>query len=256
MYNVDLNSDLGESYGRYILGFDEEIIKSVTSANLACGLHAGDPLVMNDRVILAKENNVAIGAHPGFPDLQGFGRRFMKLTPEEVKSYVKYQIGALMAFTKSNGVKMQHVKAHGALGNAAAVNKEYSRAICEAVYEINPNIIMLSLATSEMKAICKEMGLRVASEVFADREYMDDGTLTPRSMPGSVIMDEDYAIERVITMIKEHKVKTITGKTIEIDADSVCIHGDSEMAVNFSRKILAELKRENINICNLSEMFN
>ena len=206
MFYVDLNSDLGESFGNYTIGMDEEILKYVSSANVACGWHAGDAVVMERTVALAKEFGVAIGAHPGFLDLMGFGRRNMAVTPGEAKAYVKYQLGALTAFTKSMGLQVQHVKPHGALYNMAAVDAELARAMCEAVYEVDPEIVFMGLAGSEMIRAAKEVGLRSANEVFADRAYNDDGTLVSRKLPGAVIKDKAEAIRRVVRMVKEGKV--------------------------------------------------
>lgn len=225
MYFVDLNSDLGESFGNYTLGMDEEILKYVSSANVACGWHAGDPVVMEKTICLAKEFGTAVGAHPGFPDLMGFGRRNMAISQEEAKAYVKYQLGALMAFTKSKGMEIQHVKPHGAIYNMAAVDETLARAMCEAVYEVDPDIIFMGLAGSKMISAAEAVGIRAASEVFADRAYNDDGTLVSRKLPGAVIKDKDLAIRRVIRMVKEGKVETINGRDIAIRADSVCVHG-------------------------------
>ena len=193
MYYVDLNSDLGESFGNYTIGMDREILKYVSSANVACGWHAGDPMVMAETVAMAREYKTAVGAHPGFPDLMGFGRRNMNVTPEEAKAYVKYQLGALMAFTGSLGMKIQHVKPHGALYNMAAVDEKLARAMCEAVYEVDKDIIFMGLAGSWMVKAAEETGLKAASEVFADRAYNDDGTLVSRKLPGAVIKDEELA---------------------------------------------------------------
>ena len=175
MFYVDLNSDLGESFGNYTIGMDEEILQYVSSANVACGWHAGDPMVMDKTIALAKKYGTAVGAHPGFPDLMGFGRRNMVVTPEEAKAYLKYQLGALSAFTKSQGVKIQHVKPHGAFYNMAAVDEKLARAMCEAVYEVDKDIIFMGLAGSKMIKAAEEVGLQAASEVFADRAYNDDG---------------------------------------------------------------------------------
>lgn len=253
MYYVDLNSDLGESFGNYSLGMDEEILKYVSSANVACGWHAGDAMVMAKTVALAKENGVAVGAHPGFPDLMGFGRRNMAVTPEEAKAYTKYQLGALMAFTESCGMKIQHLKAHGALYNMAAVDENLAIAICEGVYEVNKNIILMGLAGSKMITAAQKVGLRAASEVFADRAYNDDGTLVSRKMEGSMIKDKDLAISRTVRMVKEGKVTTITGKDIDIKADSVCVHGDNPKALEFVKNIRETLEREGITIKNLMD---
>ena len=236
MYRVDLNSDLGESFGNYTIGMDEEILKYVSSANVACGWHAGDAMVMEKTVALAKEFGTAVGAHPGFPDLVGFGRRNMAVTPDEAKAYVRYQLGALMAFCTAHGVKIQHVKPHGALYNMAAVDEKLAIAMCEAVYEVDK----------------EKVGLRAASEVFADRAYNDDGTLVSRKLPGAVIKDKDLAIKRVIRMVKEGKVESINGNDIAIKADSICVHGDNPKALEFVKNIRETLIAEGVEIKNLS----
>lgn len=251
MYYVDLNSDLGESFGNYTLGMDEEILKYVSSANVACGWHAGDAVVMEKTVAMAKEFQTAVGAHPGFPDLMGFGRRNMAVSPAEAKAYVKYQLGALMAFAAAKGMKIQHVKPHGALYNMAAVDETLARAMCEAVYEVNPEIIFMGLAGSKMIAAAEAVGLPSASEVFADRAYNDDGTLVSRKLPGAVIKDKDLAIKRVIRMVKEGKVETINGNDIAIKADSICVHGDNPKALEFVKNIREALNAEGVEIRNL-----
>ena len=251
MYFVDLNSDLGESFGNYTLGMDEEILKYVSSANVACGWHAGDPMVMEKTIALAKEYGTAVGAHPGFPDLMGFGRRNMAVTPEEAKAYIKYQLGALWAFTESYGLKIQHVKPHGAIYNMAAVDEKLAIAMCEAVYEVDKDIIFMGLAGSKMITAAEKVGLQAASEVFADRAYNDDGTLVSRKLPGSMIKDKDLAIKRVVRMIKEGKVETINGNDIDIKADSVCVHGDNPKALEFVKNIRETLISEGITIKNL-----
>lgn len=249
---VDLNSDLGESFGSYKLGMDDEVIKHVTSVNIACGWHAGDPLVMDRTVKAAVREGTAIGVHPGFPDLLGFGRRNLAATPEEVKAYVKYQLGALMAFAKANGAAIQHVKAHGALYNMAAKDAKLAAAIAEAIREVDQNIILMGLANSEMINAGKEMGLKTANEVFADRAYNPDGTLVSRSLPGAVIHDADLAISRVVRMVKEGKVQAVNGEDIEIKADSICVHGDNPEAVEFTRKIRARLEQEGVEVTAVS----
>lgn len=251
MYCVDLNSDLGESFGNYKLGMDEEILQFVSSANVACGWHAGDAMVMEQTVALAKKFGTAIGAHPGFPDLMGFGRRNMAVTPEEAKVYVKYQLGALMAFAAGQGVKIQHVKPHGALYNMAAVDEKLARAMCEAVYEVDKNIIFMGLAGSKMITAAEEVGLKAASEVFADRAYNDDGTLVSRKLPGAVIKDKDLAIKRVVRMVKDGKVESINGTDIQIKADSICVHGDNPKALEFVKNIRETLIAEGVEIKNL-----
>lgn len=248
MYKVDLNADLGESFGAYTIGMDSEVLKYISSANVACGFHAGDPVVMEKTVALAKENGVSIGAHPGHLDLMGFGRRTIAISPSEAKAYTKYQLGALIAFTKALGVKLQHCKPHGALYNSAAVNMDLALAICEGIYEVDPEIIMLGLAGSKHLEAAKQVSLRYASEVFADRGYMDDGTLVPRKMPGAMIHDPDISIARVVKMVKEGCVETITGKIIPIKADSICVHGDNPKAIEFVKRIRDSLIAEGVEI--------
>lgn len=254
MYKVDLNSDLGESFGRYTVGMDEKVIPYISSANVACGFHASDPVVMEKTVITAKEQKVRVGAHPGFPDLMGFGRRNMDITPAEAKAYTLYQIGALAGFCKAQGVEMQHVKPHGALYNMAAKDYELSKAICEAVYAFDPKLIVMGLSGGELVRAAKDMGLRTALEVFADRAYEEDGSLVNRRKEGAMITDETQAIARVVRMIKEGKVTAVTGKDIEIKADSICVHGDGEKAVAFVEKIRETLQKEGIQICPLDEI--
>ncbi|MBQ6775756.1 MAG: 5-oxoprolinase subunit PxpA [Synergistaceae bacterium] len=252
MYSIDLNSDMGESFGAYKIGNDSEIIKYVTSSNVACGYHAGDPMVMDNVVKLAKEHGVAVGAHPGYPDLMGFGRRKMVLSFMEVKNYMKYQIGALWAFATSYGMKLQHVAPHGALGNLCQYDREVSKAICEAVYEIDPSIMIFYCAGAVLGDEAEKMGLKTASEIFADRAYMDDLSLVPRKQPGSMITDEDLAVERCIRMVKEGKVKTINGNDVDIKGDTLCVHGDGAKALAFVERIRKEFTRENIAIKNFS----
>lgn len=243
---IDLNCDLGESFGNYVVGMDEEVIPYVSSVNIACGYHAGDPCVMTKTVKLAVKAGVGIGAHPGFPDLMGFGRRMMKISPEEAKAYMLYQLGALDAFCRAYGGKMVHVKPHGALYNMAAKDKALAMAICEAIREYDDSMILLALANSEMTKAAEHMGLAYANEVFADRAYEPDGTLVARTKPGSMIEEEDQAIARVVRMVREGKVTAIDGSEVDIQADSVCVHGDGEKALLFVKKIREALLAENI----------
>lgn len=253
MYKVDLNSDLGESFGNYKLGLDGDVLKYISSANIACGWHAGDPMVMDKTVLLAFKADVAIGAHPGYPDLLGFGRREMKVTKEEAKNYVKYQIGALWAFAQDRGMKLQHVKPHGGLYNMAAGDAELAKAIAEGVYEVDKNLILMGLANSELIRAGKNVGLKVANEVFADRAYNADGTLVSRKKEGAMIHDRDLAISRVVRMVKEGKVRAITGEDIDIQADSICVHGDNPQAVEFVNSIRKALEEEGVKIVPISE---
>lgn len=254
MYRVDLNSDLGESFGRYTLGMDDKIIPLITSANVACGYHASDPVVMNKTIEMAKAAGIRVGAHPGFPDLMGFGRRNMNVSPAEAKAYVLYQLGALDAFCKAHGVKMQHVKPHGALYNMAAKDYKLSTAICEAIREYDDNLIVMALSGGELVRAAKDMGLRVALEVFADRAYEEDGTLVARTKEGAMITDEEEAIRRVIRMVKEQKVTAITGKDIDIKADSICVHGDGAKALAFVERIKKTMEEKGIQICSIDEL--
>ena len=232
---IDLNCDLGESFGAYTIGMDEKVIPFITSANVACGFHAGDPLVMQRTVALCKQSGAAVGAHPGFPDLQGFGRRQMKLTPAEAKACVQYQIGALKAFCDAAGVPLHHVKPHGALYNMAGK-------------ESAPGAVLLALSGSEMVKAAQAIGLPVANEVFADRGYRPDGSLVPRGTPGAMIEDEDEAIARVIRMVTEGKVTVNDGTDIAIQADSVCVHGDGPKALAFVEKIGAALQAAGVEL--------
>ncbi len=256
MYCVDLNSDLGESFGRYSLGMDDQIIPLITSANVACGYHASDPVVMAKTIAMAKKAGIRVGAHPGFPDLMGFGRRNMNVTPDEAHAYVLYQLGALSGFCKAAGLNMQHVKPHGALYNMAAKDYKLSRAICEAIREFDPGLIVLALSGGELARAAMDMGLLTALEVFADRAYEEDGTLVDRRKDGAMITDEEEAISRVVRMVKEQKVRAVTGRDIPIRADSICVHGDGVKALEFVKKIRDTLEKEEIRICPLAEIFS
>ena len=253
MYSVDLNSDLGESFGRYTLGSDDQVIPLITSANVACGFHASDPVVMEKTIRMAREAGIQVGAHPGYPDLMGFGRRNMNVSPAEAKAYTLYQIGALDAFCKAQGLKLQHVKPHGAFYNMAAKDYKLAKGICEAIASYDSNLILMALSGSEMIRAAEDCGLRAASEVFADRAYEEDGSLVSRTKEGAMITDENEAIARVIRMIKEQKVTSITGKDIPLKADSVCVHGDGAKALAFVEKIREALTKEGIAIRPLAE---
>lgn len=254
MFRVDLNSDLGESFGRYTLGMDDRVIPLISSANVACGYHASDPVVMEKTIAMAKEAGVRVGAHPGYPDLMGFGRRNMNVSPAEAKAYVLYQLGALDAFCRANGMKLQHVKPHGAFYNMAAKDYALAKAICEGIAAFDRNLIVLALSGGELARAAADVGLRTAQEVFADRAYEEDGTLVDRRKDGAMVTDEDIAIARVIRMVKEGKVTAITGRDIDIRADSVCVHGDGAKALAFVEKIRARLSEEGVAICPLDEI--
>ncbi|KQL35748.1 5-oxoprolinase subunit PxpA [Psychrobacillus sp. FJAT-21963] len=248
MFRVDINCDLGESFGRYKLGEQQEILKYVTSANIACGFHAGDPSVMRETVKLAIENGVKIGAHPGLPDLNGFGRREMKITPQEAYDMVVYQIGALNGFLATFGEQMQHVKPHGALFNMAAKDFELAKAIAQAVYDVSPSLVLFGLANSELTAAGEKVGLRTAHEVFADRTYQSDGSLTSRQQSNALIIDTNESIAQVVKMVTEGIVISQQNTEVQIKADTVCIHGDGEHAVSFARNIKETLKNNNVSV--------
>ena len=254
MKKVDLNCDLGESFGNYTCGMDASVIPHISSANVACGFHAGDPLVMQNTVTLAAKHGTAVGAHPGFPDLVGFGRRNMAVSPAELKAMMIYQIGALKAFCRSQGVTLQHVKPHGAMYNMAAKDRKLADAICEAIAEVDDSLILLGLSGSEMLKAAKAKGLRCASEVFADRAYEPDGSLTPRALEGSVITDEEEAINRVLQMVKSGTVVARNGQVIPIEADSICLHGDGVKAVEFARRIRQALTDSGVEIVPLAQL--
>lgn len=254
MKKVDLNSDLGESFGAYTIGLDQEVIAQISSANIACGYHAGDPIVMRKTVAAAKKSGVAVGAHPGFPDLMGFGRRNMVCSPEEIKAYVQFQMGALLAFTKAEGVALQHVKPHGALYNMAGKDMAMAMAIAEAIVEVDSSVILLGLAGSAMLEAGKKLGLPVACEVFADRAYQKDGSLVPRGQEGAVIHDPELAIARTVAMVKTGKVTAITGEEISLTVDSICVHGDNPSAVEFVKNIRIALEKEGVEIAPISQV--
>lgn len=251
MFKVDLNCDLGESFGAYKLGNDELILDYVTSANIACGFHAGDPSVMKKTVELALKKNVSIGAHPGLQDLAGFGRRNIAISPEEAFDIVVYQIGALNGFTTALGGKLRHVKPHGALYNMAAKDEKLATAIAQAVYAINPELVLYGLSGSELIKAGKAIGLTTANEVFSDRTYQLDGSLTSRSLENALITDDQIAVNQVMTMIKEKTVFTEQKQNIAILAETICIHGDGVHALEFAKFINSTLKENNIEITSL-----
>jgi 5-oxoprolinase (ATP-hydrolysing) subunit A len=254
MYKIDLNSDLGESFGAYTIGNDSAVLPLITSSNIACGFHASDPVVMEKTVAAAVKAGAAPGAHPGFPDLMGFGRREMSITPAEAKSYIVYQVGALSAFVKAAGGKLQHVKPHGAFYNMAAKDYDLAKGICEGIVAVDKSLILLALSGSQMLRAASDCGLRTACEVFADRAYEEDGTLVSRKKPGAMITDEDEAVCRVVRMIEEGKVTSISGKDIPVHADSVCVHGDNEKALIFIQKLRGAFSSAGIRMCSLAEI--
>ena len=243
---IDLNSDIGESFGAWRMGDDAGVLAQVSSANIACGFHAGDADTMQRTVALAARHGVAIGAHVALPDLQGFGRREMQIGAAEAHALTLYQIGALAAFARAAGQVLHHVKPHGALYNMAAKDEKLARAIVEGICEVDDRLTLLALSGSEMLLAAEKAGLRAASEVFADRGYQADGTLVPRSKPGAMITDETQAIERVVRMVTEGVVTAVDGTDVPLRADSICVHGDGEKALLFVQKIRAALEAKGV----------
>jgi len=248
MYSIDLNCDMGESFGAWRMGNDAELMNYVSSVNIACGFHAGDATVMRKTVQIAVEKGIAIGAHPSFPDLQGFGRRAMSLSAPEIFDVVLYQISALKGICEALGAKLNHVKPHGALYNQAAKDSKIARAIAEAVGAIDKDLIFYGLSGSFLISEAENLGLKTASEVFADRTYQTDGSLTPRTVPNALIKMSEQAVAQVLQMVKEQAVTAISGDKISLKAETVCIHGDSENALELARTIREKLTDNNVQI--------
>jgi len=239
---IDINSDTGESFGAYTIGHDAGLFRSITSANVAAGFHAGDPSVLRDTIRLAKTNGVAVGAHPGFPDLVGFGRREVNVTAEEAEDFVLYQVAAVAGVAAAEGVKIQHVKPHGALFNMAVRNRELADAIARGVAVFDKSLILFGLPGSEILNAGRAAGLRVAAEVFADRAYEADGTLASRKKPGSVIHDANAVVARAVRMVKEKTVVAVDGSIVKLEADTICVHGDTPGSDDLAAKIRAGLE--------------
>ncbi|MEX0636051.1 MAG: 5-oxoprolinase subunit PxpA [Ferruginibacter sp.] len=248
MANIDINCDMGEAFGNYSMPNDALLFKYISSANIACGFHAGDATVMQSTVALAIQNNVAIGAHPGLQDLQGFGRREMKISPKEVYQITLYQIGALAAFVKAANAKLHHVKPHGALYNMAAKEIKLAQAIVDAMHDFDPSLILYGLAGSELINAACNKGLTSAGEAFADRTYQDDGSLTPRNQANAFITNEKVAAAQVLRLVHQQQVISVDQKIISLKADTLCIHGDGEFAVEFAKTIHHTLTNEGITI--------
>ncbi|MBS4210249.1 5-oxoprolinase subunit PxpA [Bacillus sp. FJAT-50079] len=254
MKRIDLNCDMGEGFGPYSFGHDNELMRYITSANIACGFHAGDPTIINRTVRLAIEHHVNIGAHPSLPDLQGFGRRKMDISPRETYELMLYQVGALHAFAVANGSRLTHVKPHGALYNMAAVEPAIAEAIAEAIYQLNPEMILYGLAGSELIQAGNKLGLQTANEAFADRTYQNDGTLTSRQDGNAVLNQADDAIAQALKMVKDQLVTTVNGSDITIHVDTICIHGDGKHALTFAKIINDTFKANGIAIQALSSI--
>jgi UPF0271 protein len=236
MKSIDLNCDMGESYGAWKMGADADVMPLISSANIACGFHGGDPATIRKTVRLAVDHGVAIGAHPSLPDLQGFGRRVMKITPQDMYDLVLYQAGAVEAFARAAGSRLHHVKCHGALYNMAANDEALSEAMARAARDLG-GVMLYALSNSKMMATAKKLGVPVAGEVFADRGYSDDGTLAPRDRPGGMIEDPGEAVARALAMIEQGHVTSLSGRRVPVAADTLCLHGDQPGAVAFAKAI-------------------
>ncbi len=246
MKKIDLNCDMGESYGAWTMGADAGVMPHISSANIACGFHGGDPATIRKTVRLALDHGVAIGAHPSLPDLQGFGRRAMKITPQDMYDLVIYQAGAVEAFARAAGGRLHHVKCHGALYNMAAVDEGLSEAMIRAVKDLGTGIFLYALSMSISFEKAKSAGIRVAGEVFADRGYSDDGTLAPRDRPGGMIEDAQQSVRQALAMIEEGYVTSLSGKRVPVSADTLCLHGDQPGAVTFAKELRSVFTKKGI----------
>lgn len=252
-YLVDINCDMGESFGAFRIGEDDAVLPSITSANVACGFHGGDPRVIEHTVGEAKRLGVAVGAHPGFPDLVGFGRRNLAATPDEVRTDVLYQTGALSAFTRAAGIPLQHVKPHGQLNNLAVLDRAMADAIVAGVREFDPELILVAYAGELIRA-AEARGMRVGYEAFADREYMPDGSLVSRRQPNAVIHDTGRVVERAISMVKTQQVIAISGETVPLRVDTICVHGDTPGAAAIARALRTGLENAGVTVAPLAEV--
>jgi 5-oxoprolinase (ATP-hydrolysing) subunit A len=248
MPRIDINSDLGESYGAYTIGHDAGLMTAITSANIAAGFHAGDPSVLRETIRMAKANGVAVGAHPGFPDLVGFGRRELNVTPKEAEDFVLYQVAAVAGVAAAEGVRVQHVKAHGALFNMAVHNAELAAAIARAVAALDKSLIFFGLPGSELLKAGRAAGLRVAAEVFADRAYEPDGTLASRRKPGAVIHDAEAVVTRAVRMVTDRNVVATDGSIVPLEADTICVHGDTPGSDRLAAQIRAGFERAGVTV--------
>jgi len=243
---VDLNCDMGESFGAYTIGADDAVFPFITSANVACGFHGGDPAVMRTTLARARRENVAVGAHPGFPDLIGFGRRNLDASPQEIYDLVVYQVGALMGFARAAKLELQHVKPHGALYNMAVAKPELAAAIARAVFDVDRELILFGLPGSHLIGEGQAAGLRTASEAFADRNYLSDGSLVSRKRADAQVHDADEAVRRALRMVREGRVTPVDGPDIPITVDTICIHGDGPHAAEFARRLRGALEADGV----------
>lgn len=255
MKRIDINCDMGESFGRYTLGMDDEVIKLISSANIGCGFHGGDPHVMRKTVALAKENGVGVGAHPGLPDLLGFGRRFMDVTPQELEDFFIYQIGALQGFCDAAGVRLQHVKAHGVLSGMAEKDEKIAEAICRAISLIDKGIFWLTYSGTKTRPVAESLGLRVVEECYADRAYNEDLSLVSRKQPGAVIKDVAAISNRILQLVEDGTITTIGGQVCKMPCQSIAVHGDSPGALDMIRGIRSALADHHVTVTPMRAFF-
>jgi len=247
MKTIDINCDMGESYGAWTMGADAEVMPHISSANIACGFHGGDPATIRKTVRLAVDHGVAIGAHPSLPDIQGFGRRPMKISPQDMYDLVVYQAGAVEGFARAAGARLHHIKCHGALYNMAANDDALSEAMARAARDLG-NMMIYALSNSRMISMVKKLGVPVAGEVFADRGYSDDGTLAPRDKPGGMIEDAAKSVKQALAMVEEGYVTSLSGKRVPVAADTMCLHGDQPGAAAFAQAIRKAFADRNISV--------
>lgn len=250
-HQIDLVADLGEGFGAYRMGDDDALLDILTSANIACGFHAGDPRIMDSTVASCVRRGVSVGAHPSFPDLAGFGRRAMDLTPDEVRTDVLYQVGALQAFATAHGTRVRHVAPHGRLGNLVATRPDYAAAVADAVAALDRSMVVLA-QDGELADVARARDLRVAIVGIADRAYADDGTLVPRSQPGAVLEDEAEIADRTVRMVTEGVIRTVGGRDLPVACDTVLLHGDTPGAIALAHRIRKELQGAGVTIAPLS----
>ncbi len=248
---IDINADLGEGYGNFNMGNDSEILKYITSANIACGFHGGDPLTIKKTVELVLKNNIALGAHPSYPDIQGFGRRSMQVSNDELYAMILYQVGALKAITNSLGGKLNHVKPHGAMYNDLANSFQKAKIVAEAIYKIDPELILVGLANSEIQNAAREVGLKSACEVFADRAYNDDGSLVSRFKYGAVFHDGETCLKQAKQIITDNTVQSVNGNIVEMCVDTICVNGDNKEILDFAKEFIGFLDQKNIKVKSL-----
>ncbi|HJV25234.1 MAG TPA: 5-oxoprolinase subunit PxpA [Aromatoleum sp.] len=251
---INLNADLGESFGAWRMGDDAAMLEIVKSANVACGFHAGDPLVMQQTVATAKRCGVSLGAHPAFPDLQGFGRRRMDLPPAELEAMLIYQIGALAGIARAEGMTVTHVKPHGALNNMACADAKLAATVARAIRRLDPELILLAPAPSQLAIAGREAGLKVVEEIFADRAYLDDGNLVPRSQPGAMIHGADACLRHVLDILDAGALISINGKRLPVTAQSICVHGDDAEAVATARALRDGLQQAGYELVSIPEL--